>query len=95
MLVAAAVVALIGVGLLVTARRVLGATAVLLRLIGVVVMFLPMVNVASVLITGPGSDIVFFEWGLIGAVVAGFGSVTGIAMATGKPPLPRGLRPGA
>jgi hypothetical protein len=91
-LVVAAIVALIGVGLLVAVRRVRGGTAVLLRLIGIAAMALPVVDVAIVLTSGPGADIVFFQWGLIGTVVGGLGAVFGIAWATGKPPLTRGVR---
>lgn len=90
----AAVVGLIGIGLFMARRPVGRGVAVLLGLVGVVAFLLPMVNVASVLITGPGSDVVFFGWGLVGALLGGIGAVVGIQMATLLPRRSRRLRSG-
>jgi hypothetical protein len=80
-LVVAAVLAAIGVGLLMATRRV-GGAAVPLRLVAVAAFVLLVVNALSVIITGPGADIVFFEWGLIGSLVGTVVALVGIQMAT-------------
>lgn len=93
-LVVAGVVGLIGIGLLMARQPMGRGVGLLLRLVGVVAFVLPVVDVATVMITGPGSDVVFFAWGLIGALVGGVGAVIGIGMATGNPRLTTGVRPG-
>jgi len=88
-LVAAGVMGLLGLGLAMK-RQPLGKGAqMVVLLIGIVGMFIALGNPIWISTTGPGADIVTFDWGLLAVAAGGFVAFLGVALAMG----PRGRKP--
>lgn len=81
-LVTAGVIGLLAVVLLTRPTLSRGA-GMIVRLIGALAFLVSIVDLISIIVTGPGSDIVSFEWGLIGVAVAGVVGVLGVSMGSG------------
>jgi len=81
-LIAAGVVALLAL-LLLSGRPMTKVGGAVVRLIGALAFLLCIIDPISIVVTGPGSDIVFFEWGLIGVAIGAFVGVLGLSMGSG------------
>ncbi len=80
-LITAGVVGLLAILLL--SRPVSTGGGMAVRLLAALAFLVSIVDLISIIVTGPGSDIVSFEWGLIGVAVGGFVGVLGLSMGSG------------
>lgn len=84
-LAAAGVIALLGLGVLLARGGVGGGTRAVMLLAGLVGLGVGAVNVLSIALTGPGADVLYVDWGLLGVGGGGIVGLLGLMMATTQP----------
>lgn len=81
----AGVVALFGLGVLLSRSSARGATRAVLLLGGLLALAVGVVDILSIALTGPGPEVLYIDWGLLGVGGGGIVGLLGLMMATSQP----------
>jgi len=81
----AGVIALFGLGVLLSRSGARGATRAMLLLGGLLALAVGVVDVISIALTGPGPEVLYIDWGLLGVSGGGIVGLLGLMMATTRP----------
>jgi hypothetical protein len=84
-LAAAAVIALFGLAVLLARKGVRGGTRALMMLGGLTALAVGVVDVLTIALTGPGPEILYIDWGLLGVGGGGVIALLGLMLATTQP----------
>lgn len=82
---AAAVVALFGLGVLLSRSAARGATRGALLLGGLLAVGVGVVDILTIALTGPGPEVAYIDWGLLAVAGGGVIALLGLMMATSQP----------
>lgn len=84
-LTAAGVIGLFGLGVLLSRSSARGTTRAILLLGGLLALAVGVVDVLSIALAGPGPEVLYIDWGLLGVGGGGVIGLLGLMMATSRP----------